>query len=188
MVRNGKGRISIMDDSLDAKVIDMQRPKTLADILALGSPQPAAAARQAEPPPRVVDSDDGAEAPLPSLEDLSPLPQPGDPYKAFSRASAKPRETLHVILANATVRGFPYGNFDGIDLQPATAGEGPVIVVRFAGLFPVEVQITGRNLELLHVYLSTFRITWIREMQAQGDFSDKATALIRRITVKKIDH
>ena len=54
--------------------------------------------------------------------------------------------------------------------------------MRFAGLFPTEVHMTGRNLDLLHVYLGTFRIAWLRELPTQGDFADKQAPVIRRVS------
>jgi hypothetical protein len=167
-----------MDGASDIKVMGMNRSKSLSDILNMPSGPPAAPARQAENPAPVPEADD----PLPSLDQLTPLPLPGDPYKAHSIVANGPLTTLHVVLGDATVRGFSYGNFDSIDLLPAAdAGGGPVIVIRFAGLSPCEVWLTGRNLDLMHNYLGYYRIAWIRELPTKGNFADRNAPLIRKI-------
>lgn len=164
-----------MDTVIDRKVPGMNRTKSLGDILNLppGMASPASAPPEPEPEP---------EGELPPLDGLSPLPRPGDPYKAHARAANGPLPTLHVLLKNASSRGFSYANYDSIDWLPDDdAGQGPAIVVRFAGLVPCELRISGRNLEVLHNYIGHCRIGWIRELPTQGDFIDKAAPLIRSV-------
>ena len=174
-----------MDGGSDAKVLGMNRPKNLSDILKMGSAPPAALMRPPEPAapePEVL-----AEQPLPAMDQLPPLPQPGEAYKAHARMSNGSVPTMHVVLANATVRGFSNGNFDSIDLlPPEESGGGPVIVVRYAGLSPAELHISGRNLELLHNYIGFHRIAWIRELPGQGTFIDKTAPLIRKVVIKSL--
>jgi hypothetical protein len=169
-----------MDGVSDTKVFEMNRPKSLSDILNMPGGTPAAPVNKAEKPAPVPDAD--LDYPLPPLDQLTPLPLPGDPYKAHSIVANGPLATVHMVLGDATVRGFSYGNFDSIDLLPADdAGGGPVIVVRFAGLSPCEVWISGRNLELMHNHLSHYRIAWIRELPTRGNFADRNAPLIRSI-------
>jgi hypothetical protein len=166
----------------ERKAISMPRPRSLDDILGMSNGPPAVDETAAPPPEREMVDD------LPPLEELSPLPKPGDPYKAHSRANRTPLATLHVLLTDASVRGFSYANFDSIDLLPSNEpGGGPVIVVRFAGLVPCELLIVGRNLDLLHVQLGNYRIAWIRELPTQGNFSDKTAPLIRRVMIKPLE-
>jgi hypothetical protein len=116
------------------------------------------------------------------------LPTPGDPYKAHSRPSSKPETTLHLVFGDGTVKGFAFAGFDSIDLLPyASAGGGPVIVVRFAGIVARQVLITGLKLNLLHVYLAQHRIAWLRELPLKRGFADTSEAVITGITVKAVD-
>jgi hypothetical protein len=166
----------------DRKASTVDRPKSIREILGLADGSPSVAEPAALPPETAFLDE------LPPLEELSPLPKPGDPYKAHSRASTSTLATLHVLLADASVKGFSYGNFDSIDLLPSKEpGGGPVIVVRFAGLVPSELLIVGRNLDLLHVQLGYYRIAWIRELPTQGNFSDKTAPLIRRVTINPLE-
>ncbi len=159
----------------------MNRTRSIGEILNLPAGSPAAAPA----PPEPEHEEDGE---LGSPEALSPLPRPGDPYQAHARASNKPVATLHAILKNASSRGFSYANYDSIDWLPDDdAGQGPVLVVRFAGLTPCEVRIAGRNLELLHSYIGHCRIGWIRELPTQGDFIDKAAPLIRSVKILTLE-
>lgn len=117
----------------------------------------------------------------PAASEAEPLPRPGDPYKAHSRADNKPAMTLHLLLRDGNTRGFAWGNFDSLDYQ---AGEnpqdGPLLVLRFAGLMAVEVRIFGRNLGQLHAYLAQGRIHWIREL-AGPDFGEQGTVITRLV-------
>ena len=126
--------------------------------------------------------------PIAAVEDSEFLPAAGDPYKAHARQSHKPEPTLHLLLRDGTYRGFSWGNYDSIDLLPgAEPGDGPVLVLRFAGIMAREVLITGRNLSKLHVYLGQQRIAWVRELPAKRGFADPQAAVITGLLVRPVE-
>jgi hypothetical protein len=178
-------------DGNDGKVTPMTRGKL--SIAELFRDKPAGGA----PPKRYPSPGELADGHFTAMErpaELEPpdgfdiLPTPGDPYKAHSRPSSKPEPTLHVLLADGTVKGFAFNTFDSIDLLPAAApGGGPVIVVRFAGIIARQVLITGRNLGLLHAYIAQHRIAWLRELPTQRGFGDTSEAVINNITVNAVE-
>lgn len=140
---------------------------------------------------------EGADAPeadgpsakaLPALDDLTPLPRPGDPYKAFARPQMKPPATLHCLMGDGSMRGFAWSGYDSIDWRPGEGpGEGPIVVVRFAGIFSREVAITGRHLEVLHHYLGTMRVAWIRVQPAGKILKDDGSSVITGMVIRHVD-
>ena len=137
-------------------------------------PGPAGKAAAA-PPPEAAAFDAAEPGPW---DDYDPLPQPGSPYAAaYSRASNKPEIVLHVLLKDGFSKGYAWSNFDSVDTSPGDRpGGGPVLVVRFAGLTPTELRISGRNLGKLHACIGRQRIAWIREQPSKRGF-DAANAL-----------
>ncbi len=122
-------------------------------------------------------------------DDVEALPQPGSAYTAYSRPSNKPEITLHVLLKDGSTRGYAWSNFDSVDTVGVDSpGGGPVLVVRFAGLLPTEVWISGRNLGRLHACIGRQRIVWIREQPSKRGFdaaaTDDRTEVITRINFK----
>ena len=109
-------------------------------------------------------------------DDYDPLPQPGSPYlAAYSRAANKPEIVLHVMLKDGFSKGYAWSNFDSVDTAPGDKpGSGPVLVIRFAGLVPTELRITGSNLGKLHACIGRQRIAWIREQPAKRGFDGVA--------------
>jgi hypothetical protein len=128
----------------------------------------------------------GDESPL-SFDKLTPLPKPGDPYKAHQRPENQMQPTLHFLLGNGTVRGFSFHNLDSIDLVPADQpGDGLVIVLRFAGIVGVEARISGRKLDALHMLLGHHRVGWVRELPPGRDFLAADEPVITRVTVRLV--
>jgi hypothetical protein len=128
-----------------------------------------------------------AAAALPSLDDLSPLPGPGDPYKAYARPANQMLPTLVLLLADASAKGFSYGNLDQVDLLTASdPGQGPVIALRFTSVIATEVRIMGRNLDFLYNLLGFHRIGWVRERSPSGDFIPEGETVITGITITKV--
>ena len=123
---------------------------------------------------------------MPSLDKLSPLPGPGDPYKAFARPSHQMLTTLFVIRGDEK-RGFPFGDLDGPDMLPGeSANQGPVIVMRFARIFPTEVILIGRNLDELYNYLGDHRIRWVRCLPEGKMIKDRDVPVITEIVVRPL--
>ena len=146
-----------MDDSLLRS-----RPKSTLPTLHVGK----AAAKPPEPEMMVNDVIEPG-----PWDDFDPLPQPGSPYVAHARPSNKPETVLHVILKDGFSRGYAWSNFDSVDTAPGDKpGSGPVLVVRFAGLTPTELRITGSNLGKLHACIGRQRIGWIRELPSKRGF------------------
>jgi hypothetical protein len=133
------------------------------------------------------------EADSPAGEDFAVLPQPGSPYDAaYGRPGNKPEITLHVLLGDGFSKGYAWSNFDSVDTVAAEApGGGPVLVVRFAGLVPTELRISGSNLSKLHACIGRQRIAWIREQPSKRGFdaaSDKDKAeIITGIAIRQVE-
>jgi hypothetical protein len=141
-----------------------------------------AVAETAEP-----EHDDDADG-LPPLDQLSPLPSPGDPYKAFSRPAGRAVPSLFLLKADGTTWGYPYAcRVEGPHLVPAKDAAGNLVVVlRFSGLTGIEVTLTGRRLETMVNYLGHHRLTWIRE-QAKGKFEGHGSdPVVTGITIKEL--
>lgn len=123
---------------------------------------PARGRRAADPLPVDGDADDD----LPAMDELSPLPRPGDPYVPYARPANRPLPTLFLIKADGSVRGYPFaGRAEGPHLVPASeAGKGWSIVMRYWGIPPAEVVMSGRKLDNLVNLLAAGRVAWVREL------------------------
>jgi hypothetical protein len=164
----------------------MQRGKfSIRDMLA--QPTEAAEAKpNGEPPPAKAEAEPVEE--LPPLDDVSPLPGPGDAYKAYARASNRPLATLMLLLANASTRGFSYGNLDTIDLLPSSdPGQGPVIAMRFTSRDTTDILLSGRSLDALYVALGDHRVAWVRERSPSRDFIPAGETVVTGITINKME-
>lgn len=146
-----------MEDSL-------MRPRPKSTLL----PGPGSKAAAKPPEPEVVVNNVAEPGPW---DDFDPLPQPGDPYKAYARPSNKPEILLHVMLKDGFFRGFAWSNLDSVDtVSSESPGVGPVLVLRFAGLMPTELRLCGSNLGKLHALVGQNRIVWIREHPSRRGF------------------
>jgi hypothetical protein len=146
----------------------------------------AAREKEAAKPER---PEDATESPLPSMDELSPLPVPGDPYKAFARPSGHMLPTLHLLTGDGQVFSFPYsGRVEGphrlaVEGEP---GMGAVLVLRFAASIAVEVLIAGTHLDGLHVYLAEHRIRWVRALPPRKMLKDDGSPVVRTLTVRPV--
>jgi hypothetical protein len=132
---------------------------------------PGPGSKGVKPPgPETAAGDAGAEAG--PWDDYDPLPQPGSPYIAYARPGNKPEIVLHVMTKDGFSKGYAWSNFDSVDTAPGDGpGTGPVLVVRFAGLVPTELRISGSNLGKLHACIGRQRIAWIREQPSKRGFA-----------------
>jgi hypothetical protein len=167
-----------MNDERDEKVIELSSQKSsLLDQIGRQREPSSGFATAVGPTPELA---------LPAAaDDLAPLPRPGDDYKAHARAANKPVPTLRLLLCNGSIRGFPMGHLDSIDLEIDGPGQSPVIVLRFAGLEPSEVRLEGRRLDALYDLLGYERIAWVRELPR-----DKATnerTVVSGISIRTIE-
>jgi hypothetical protein len=112
-------------------------------------------------------------AAMPLVDDVDPLPEPDDPYKAYGRPGNKPEVTLHVLFKDGSMRGFAWSNFDSVDMLPVPGGK--VLVARFNGLEPTELRLCGGNLGRLHVLIGQNRVAWMREHPSRRGFGGAAT-------------
>ena len=134
-----------------------------------------------QPQPREAD---GLDMDLPEV--LDPFPKPDDPYKAHARVSNKPLLLIRFFLKDGTSRGFAYPTLSGVDgLHSAKAGGGPVIVMRFNDITPVEVYLEGTAFDLLSEYIAEHRIRWVRERSGR-EFLSESAAIITGITFKAL--
>jgi hypothetical protein len=178
-----------MHGEADEKVLDFAGQFGVADLLKRAkAPQatetaPPFVAMPAEPKPA-----GDAESPedVPGLEKLTPLPRPGDAYKAHARHSSRAVPTLFIVRADGSVRGFPYGDLYGPDLVPAAdAGKGWVIVMRFARF--EQVTLSGRNLDTIHAYLGHHRMPWVRELPKGKLPPDLDAPVITGVAIAEIE-
>ena len=183
-----------MDDNGGDNVIDMPRSKLgiremLGSVPGARPGKPLEQFKEGPIPasaPGKGPDGEGLDMDLPENPDA--LPEPGDPYKAYSRAANKPLLTVCFLLKDSAVRGFSYSNFDSIDRVPSpVAGGGPAIVMRFAGLAPSEVRMEGRNLNSLFDYAGQHRILWIRERGERRDFIEEPATVVSKISITRIN-
>ena len=144
---------------------------------------PIAAGRAPARPPEAAED---AGAALPAVDDLIPLPQPGDPYKAHSRPDNKPLLTLRFLLKDSSVEGFAYSDLRRIRLLPGKPGGGPVLVLRFVEAVVTDVRIEGLRLDAMHDYLGYHRLAWIRELPPGKMIADKTAAAVTGITIDEM--
>jgi len=125
---------------------------------------------------------------LPPLERLSPLPLPGDPYKAHARPANQMVPTLMVLTGDGKRWGFSYAcRMDGPHLAAGEAGEGDILLMRFNVGVLVEVRLAGHRLDELHNYLGEHRIRWVREVPPGRIIQAGGLPLITRVKIAKAD-
>ena len=120
---------------------------------------------------------------------LSPLPAPGDPYKAFARPANRPLPSLSLLKADGTVWTYPYScRVEGPHLVPAEdTAKNWVVVLKFAGLAGIQIMLYGRRLEQLTNYLAHHRTAWVRE-QPKGKLIQEADApVVTAIAIKEVE-
>lgn len=123
-----------------------------------------------------------------AADDWILLPARGSVYAARSRPANKPVATLHLLLADSSSRGFSYVNLDTVDLvPPEEPGRGPVLMLRFAGVVPKEVRITGRNLESIRDYIGHHRIAYLRQLPPGRDFLGDSEEVITGVEIKGVE-
>lgn len=134
---------------------------------------------------RTPDAVDGGGA---AVDDLIPLPQPGDAYKAHSRADNKALLTLTFLLKDSAEEGFSYADLRRIRLLPSgRPGVGPLLVLRFIEAVIVEVRIEGLRLDAMRDYIRYHRIAWLRELPPGKMLADKTAAVVTGITIAEVE-
>jgi hypothetical protein len=125
--------------------------------------------------------------PVPSLERLSPLPVPGDPYKAYARPENKMVLTLVVLTGDGRKWGFPYSaRMEGPHMLPGEAGQGDIILLRFNVGLLVQLTLCGQMLDELHNYLADHRIRWVREAPKGRIVKPGGIPIITRVAVERV--
>ena len=110
------------------------------------------------------------------------------PIRRTPAPANKPLPTLVLLLADASAKGFSYANLDTVDLLPSSdPGQGPVIVLTFAGITATEILLSGRNLDGLYLPLCFHRVAWIRERSPSRDFIPAAETVITGITITEVE-
>jgi hypothetical protein len=174
-----------MNDDGD-NVIDVSKKFSIDTLIKNAS---ARAAGNTEAAAKPTEDLEGETEGVPSLEELAPLPRPGDPYKAMARPSSKPLPTLHLLLADGTSRSYPYAcRVEGPHLVHADdAARSLVVVLKFSSQNFIDVTLAGRKLELLIHLLGQHRIAWLRE-QAKGKIArDGDEPVITKIDIKELE-
>ena len=172
-----------MSDETGEKVIDFAGTFNVSDLMERTKARRIAEAGRPDDaePAREPDGDDD----VPALEKLTPLPKPGDPYKAYARPEKRAVPTLFVVRADGSVRGFPYGDLYGPDLvRDEDTGKGWMIVLRFARF--ERVTLSGRNLATVHAQLGHHRIAWVRELP-KGKPAEADAAVINGVAIEEIE-
>ena len=105
------------------EVIDRGRTLSITELIEKTTAAPA-------PPERQERTEPAAET-LPPLDKLTPLPKPGDPYKAYARPDNQMLPTLHLLKSDGQKWGFPYScRVEGPHmLFSDDPGKGAVIVL-----------------------------------------------------------
>jgi hypothetical protein len=174
---------------LERKVISMPNKFSIKEML--GQPHEATEERKSVSPPPPANGQANTELakePLPSLDDVPLLPGPGEKYKAFSRQENKPIPGVVLLLADASAMGFSYADLHTFNLLASPhPGQGPVIALRFSGNPGAEVEISGRNLDRLYVYLGGHRVAWIRVQPPEREFLPEEETVITGIRIKKLE-
>lgn len=130
-----------------------------------------------------ADHDDEAAA----LDKLTPLPGPGDPYKALPRAANKMLPTVHFLIDSAR-EGFSYADLRRLRMIDGDDPEKrPVILLYFAAMVPTEVRIEGNHLDAIYNLLGQHRLGWVRQWPTGRGFSDPNAAVVTKIGIKLLD-
>ena len=120
-----------------------------------------------------------------SLETLSPLPQPGDPYKAHARLANGPLATLFLIPKGGLPDGIDYAALYRVRLIAGKRpGDAPALLLQFRG--GLEAEIEGRGMLGLCEKIGRHRIHWIREHPTGRD-DGTAAVFIRLITIREME-
>ena len=173
-----------MSDNGDDHVIELHQKVGVAELMKRSAAKRGADTAGANPPTPAEDAESGAEA-LPSLDELAPLPKPGETYKAYARPANQRVPTLYLILGDGKKRGFRYSCLvEGPDLLPdPDPGKGVVIVLRFSASTIVDVLLPGRNLDELHNCLGDDRIRWVRELPKGKPVKDDGSPVVTGIKI-----
>jgi hypothetical protein len=97
---------------------------------------------------------------------------------------ATQQKFIHFLDKNC----YSYHDLRGICWRASDdPGSGPVLVLHFAEAVITEVEIQGRNLDIIHYYIGAGLMPWVWE-QPEGirSRSDKV-AVITRITISKVE-
>ena len=125
---------------------------------------------------------------IPAMDDLAPLPQPGDPYQAYARPENKSLLMLRFLLRDTSVEGFAYSDLRRTRMLPGgDPGGAPVLVLRFVEAIVTEVRIEGRHLDLLADMLAYHRVAWLRELPPGKMHHEKNAAVLTRITLSELE-
>ncbi len=133
---------------------------------------------------------DAAEEPpdVPAIDDLVPLPQPGDPYKAYARPDNKSLLMLRFLKQDGVVEGFAYSDLRHTRMQPGDKpGDAPVLVLRFVEAVVTEVRIEGRHMDVAADLLAYHRIAWLRELPAGKMHPEKNAAVFTRFIINVLE-
>lgn len=165
-------------------VVDLNRKFGIADLM-----KRAAAEREKGAVPSPAEEAASGPDALPSMDKLTPLPSPGDPYKAYARPANQMVPTLHLLTGDGQTWSFPNsGRVEGphrliVEDDP---GKGAVLVLRFAASVAIEVMIAGTNLDDLHINLGENRIRWVREFPPNRMLRDDGAPVVRTLTVRTV--
>ncbi len=59
--------------------------------------------------------------------------------------------------------------------------------MRFAGITPTEVMISGRIIDRLYDYIGQHRVPWVRELPPKRDFREAGETVITGISIKTLE-
>lgn len=116
--------------------------------------------------PPVQEQDDAGE----------PVPAADEPYRAFSRRSARPEFSIHFISPAGVMRSMQYAHLDSGSSYTAEC-----ITLTFLAMQPVRVTIHGRNLRRDYENIHQHRTAWVR--QAPDDFADDGDTIVLNVDI-----
>jgi hypothetical protein len=103
------------------------------------------------------------------------LPDLGEgEYQPYARPANKPVHSIHFISAKGTIRSFQY-----VHLDSNSRYYPEKIELRFMGMEPVRVTISGRNLWRVYDHVHQHRTAWVAE--ATRDFAADSECLISKV-------
>jgi hypothetical protein len=115
-------------------------------------------------------------APEQAGDDESGLPSLADgEYQAFARPANKPVHAIHFVNPKGEVRSFQY-----VHLDSDSRFENERVVLRFLGMEPTRIVISGRNLWRAYDYIHQHRLTWI--MAAAREFAADGQAIVTNVS------
>jgi hypothetical protein len=138
----------------------------------------------------VPEAEEEAGASSPALDDLIPLPGPGDPYKAHARPDNKALLTITFLCKDGAEKGFAYSDLRRIDLLPSGKPGGlPVLVLLFVEAVVTEVRVEARGgrLDTMRNYIRHHRIAWLRELPPGMMLADKSAAVITGFIISTVE-